>query len=172
MSGSPGPRVPGKSPTVESTSACESPARSRGRSEAGLGPPVQLRARPELEADERVTRGARQAIELASAPLRARWLVAFRLVRRRLRTPNRTQKVRCRATRSHSASRTATESVEMANSARGVVVRLACPCSVERLQKSAGGAGPRTLLSVVAESGKKGIARSGDPATGERASRA
>jgi hypothetical protein len=64
-----------------------------------------------------------------------------------------------------------TESVEKASSARGIVVRLVCPCSVDWLQKSAGGVGPRKPFSVVAEDGGKGLARSGEPATGERAPR-
>lgn len=64
-----------------------------------------------------------------------------------------------------------TESVEKASSARGIVVCLVCPCSVDWLQKSVGGVGPRKPFSVVAESGGKGLARSGEPATGERAPR-
>lgn len=64
-----------------------------------------------------------------------------------------------------------TESVEKASSARGIVVCLVCPCSVDWLQKSAGGVGPRKPFSVVAEDGGKGLARSGEPATGERAPR-
>jgi hypothetical protein len=39
------------------------------------------------------------------------------------------------------------------------------------LQKSVGGVGPRKPFSVVAESGGKGLARSGEPATGEMAPR-
>lgn len=128
---------------------------------------------PEPRASGRVTRGARQAVESASAPQRARWLVAFRPVRRRPNpAPNRSESSGAvpLAASAFTGSRQA-ESVEKASSARGIVVRLVCPCSVEWLQKSAGGAGPRKPLSVVAESGGKDLARSGEPATGERAPR-
>lgn len=120
-----------------------------------------------------MTGGARQAVESASAPLRARWLVVFRPVRRR---PNRRQigsessgAVPLAALGLHGLGQT--ESVEKASSARGIVVCLVCPCSVDWLQKSAGGVGPRKPFSVVAEDGGKGLARSGEPATGERAPR-
>jgi hypothetical protein len=128
---------------------------------------------PEPAATEWVTGGARQAVESASAPLRARWLVAFRPVRRRPEpAPNRSESSGAvpLAASAFTGARQA-ESVEKASSARGIVVRLVCPCSVDWLQKSAGGAGPRKPLSVVAESGGKDLARSGEPATGERAPR-
>lgn len=121
-----------------------------------------------------MTGGARQAVESASAPLRARWLVVFRPVRRR---PNRRQigsessGAVPLAALGPSRALGQTESVEKASSARGIVVCLVCPCSVDWLQKSAGGVGPRKPFSVVAEDGGKGLARSGEPATGERAPR-
>lgn len=120
-----------------------------------------------------MTGGARQAVESASAPLRACWLVVFRPVRRR---PNRRQigsessGAVLLAVSAFTGSRQ-TECVEKTSSARGIVVCLVCPCSVDWLQKSAGGVGPRKPFSVVAEDGGKGLARSGEPATGERTPR-
>jgi hypothetical protein len=73
----------GKFSAIEGTSVRGKFARSRGGPEAGLGPLVQSRGCPEPGATEWVTGGARQAVESASAPQRARWLVVFRPVRRR-----------------------------------------------------------------------------------------
>lgn len=163
----------GKFPAIEGTSVRGKFARSRGGPEAGLGPLVQSRGCPEPGATEWVTGGARRAVESASAPQRARWLVVYRPVRRRPKpAPNRSESSGAvpLAASAFTGTRQA-ESVEKASSVLGIVVCLVCPCSVDWLQKSAGGAGPRKPLSVVAESGGKDLARSGEPATGERASR-